>query len=267
MKKTLYISIFFIFNIWNISYSQDSEKQKKYIEKDTSFISELKKAYDVSCEDFFEKLEIPYRKRENLGFGYQIIDSGKGLGSISFDYQILFLNDEILAYNISTEINENKSDRIKKLYKDKLSGIFEVDENYKVSPLSSDMNKIYISLNPKKEFLDNTVNELMNPFFSRTYGTMCGEAMRTLDNRKLFDQFICEENCEYLLYSMNPATRIMSIEFYYSNLNKFNKAQQKIINLRIEELKNEPLIMEICSGCIYSGKSSNKIISELANSR
>ncbi|WP_282122680.1 hypothetical protein [Algibacter mikhailovii] len=267
MRKTLCISTFLVFSIWNTAYSQITEKQKKYIQKDTSFIKELSKSYNISCIEFFEKLDIPYRKRENLGFGYYMIHSGKGLGSISFDYQILFFNDEIIAYNISTEISNKKSDRIKKLYKEELSQIFEVNDNYEVSPISSNMDEIYKPLNQKKPMPNNFHKELMNPFFSRTYGTMCGERMTLLKNRKLLEEIISKNNCEYLLYSLNPATRIMAVEFYYSNQTNFNKNQKKTIELRIQELIKESLIIETCSECIYRTKSSDKIILELANSR
>ena len=267
MKKIQYILLFLVLFIAFNSYSQSSEKEKRYIQKDTSYISELIASYNISCSDFFEKLEIPYSKCEDIGFGYQITDSGKGLGSISFQYQILYFNNEVIAYNIETEIGEDKPERIKKIYKEKLSKLFNVEEDYMVNPINSNIDKFHKALIGTEKINDENFKELMNPLFSRTYGTFCGEGSTILKNRKLFDKNISVSNCEYLLYSMNPATRIMAIEFYYSNKPKFNKNQQKKINSRIALLKKEPLIIETCSGCILSGKSSIKIIEELKNSR
>lgn len=89
MKKIIYISIFLILGVCNSSYSQKTEVEKYYVRIDTAFISRLTTAYNTSTEKLLSVLEVSNENRENLGFGYQLKDSGKGIGSISFNYQIL----------------------------------------------------------------------------------------------------------------------------------------------------------------------------------
>jgi len=240
--------------------------EKYYVRVDTSFVTELKKAYETSTEELIKTLEVKNDGREDLGFGYQLKQSGKGLGSMTISYQILYYKNEIVSYRVTTRI-PNNSKRLKKLYKEKLSMLFKVNDDYKVEPIYFGIDNAYEPLAGIEKRNNDILNETMSPFSSITFGTYCGESMTLMNNRKLFDKIITSDNCEYLLYSKNPATRLMAVEFYYCNLTKFSDVQKKSIDSRIEEFKRKPMLTSTCSGCIISGQLTNKIITELKNCR
>ncbi|AEH02709.1 hypothetical protein Lacal_2871 [Lacinutrix sp. 5H-3-7-4] len=240
--------------------------EKYYVRVDTAFVTELKKAYETSTEELMKTLEVKNERRENLGFGYQLKQSGKGLGSMTVNYQILYYKNEIVSYQLTTRI-PNKSKRLKKLYKEKLSTLFKVNDDYKVEPIYFGIDNSTEPLTGIEKRNNNNLNEIMSPFIGITFGDYCGYGMSLMNNRKVFDGLIKSENCEYLLYSKNPATRLMAIEFYYCNLTEFGDAQKKSIETRIEELKTKPMLTETCSGCIVGGNRTEKIITELKNCR
>ncbi len=266
LKKPLHISIILIFGIFHFSFSQKTEVEKYYIRVDTSFVSKLKKAYQTSTEELIKVLEVKNEKRENLGFGYQLKVSGKGLGSISIDYQILYFKNEIVSYKLSTHI-PNKAKRLKKLYKERLSEIFEVTGDYKVKPIYFGLEKANEPLTGIDKMTENNLNGIMNPFIGTFYGNYCGSGMHLMNNRKVFDEIIDIENCEYLIYSKNPATRLMAVEFYYCNLSQFRDEQKKSIELRIKELKRKPMLTRTCHGSFAGGELTEKIITRLKNCR
>ena len=241
--------------------------EKYYVRVDTLFISQLTEAYNTSTEELLKTLEVKNDRRENLGFGYQLKESGKGIGSISFDYKILYYKNEIIAYELSTYIKDNKSRRLKKLYKERLSAMFKVNDDYKVQPIYFGLDKANEPLDGIEKQTKNKLNDLINPFAGIIFGNRCGSGMSVLNNRKLFDEIIKTENCEYLLYSVNPATRLMAAEFYYCNLTEFNENQKTLIDLRIEDLKKHPMLTRTCYGCTVGGELTEKIIAELKNCR
>ncbi|MDG5493244.1 hypothetical protein [Psychroserpens sp. SPM9] len=262
-----FILIIIVLGICNISFSQKTEVEKYYVRVDTLFISQLTEAYKKSTEELLKTLEVKNDRRENLGFGYQLKESGKGVGSISFNYKILYYKNEVIAYELSTYIKANKSRKLKKLYKERLSTMFEVNDDYKVEPIYFGLDKANEPLDGIEKRTENKSTDLINPFAGIIFGNRCGYGMSVLNNRKLFDEIIKNENCEYLLYSINPATRLMAVEFYYCNLTNFSENQKKSIELRIEELKKVPLLTRNCYGCIVGSELTEKTITELKNCR
>ncbi|CAL2076308.1 conserved hypothetical protein [Tenacibaculum sp. 190524A05c] len=266
LKKAFYISILLTLGFWNFSFSQKTEVEKYYVRVDTAFVTELKKAYEISTAELMKTLEVKNEGRENLGFGYQLKQSGKGLGSMTINYQILYYKNEIVSYELTTRI-PNKSKKLKKLYKEKLSTLFKINYDFKVEPIYFGIDNSTEPLTGIEKWNNDNLNEIMSPFSSIIFGTYCGESMTLMNNRKLFDQIIESGNCEYLLYSKNPATRLMAVEFYYCNLNEFSDSQKKSIETRIAELNRKPMLTRTCSGCIIGGELTEKIINELKNCR
>jgi len=266
LKTRNFILIILIFGIWNISFSQKTEVEKYYVRVDTTFISELKLAYETSTEELMKTLEVKNDRREDLGFGYQLKQSGKGLGSLSIDYQILYYKNEIVSYQLTTRI-PNKLKRLKKLYKEKLSTLFKVNDDYKVEPIYFGIDNANEPLSGIEKKTDENLNKVMNPFSGIIFGSHCGYGMTELKTRELINKIIKTENCEYLLYSKNPATRLMAVEFYYCNLTEFSDGQKNSFESRIVELQKNPVMTRTCSGCLIGGELTEKIITELKNCR
>lgn len=240
--------------------------EKYYVRVDTAFVTELKKAYETSTEELMKTLEVNNERTDNLGFGYLLKQSGKGLGSMTIHYQILYYKNKIVSYKLTTRI-PNKSKRLKKLYKEKLSTLFKVNDDFKVEPIYFGIDNSTEPLTGIEKWNNNNLNEIMSPFSGIIYGDYCGSRPSKLNNRILFDETIKIENCEYLLYSKNPATRLMAVEFYYCNLTKFTNEQKESIDLRIEELKTKPMLTRNCYGSIVGGELTEKIITEIKNCR
>lgn len=264
--KTRNFIIILAFGIWNISFSQKTEVEKYYVRVDTSFIPILKKAYETSTEELFKTLEVKNDGREDLGFGYQLKSSGKGLGSTSISYQILYYNNEIVSYKLTTRI-PNKSRKLKTLYREKFSSLFKIDNDNNVQPIYFGIHKANEPLDGINKKAENNLDQIMNPFIGIIYGDYCGMGMSLLENRKMFEKIVQAENCEYLLYSKNPATRLMAVEFYYCNLTEFSENQKNSIDLRIVELKNVPLLTRNCYGCNVGSELTEKTITHLKNCR
>ena len=250
--------------IWNDSFSQNTEVEKYYVRIDTSFVTKLKKAHITSTEELIKTLEVKNDKRENLGFGYELKQNGKGLGSITINYQILYYKNEIISYQLSTYI-PNKSKKLKKIYKEKISELFKVNDDYKVQPIYFEVDKAIEPLSGIDNKINVKLDEIMSPFSSIFYGTYCGEDTRLMKNRQLFNKIIASDNCEYLLYSKNPATRLMAIEFYYCNLNEFSEVQKKSVEARIEEIKKRPYITKLCPETFRNSDKTENIIIRLKN--
>lgn len=241
--------------------------EKYYVRVDTLFITQLTEAYNTSTEELLKTLEVKNDRRENLGFGYQLKKSGKGVGGISFDYKILYYKNKVVAYELSTFIKPDKSRRLKKLYRKRLSALFQVNKDFKVEPIYFRTDNADTPLNGIEKKTGNKIGEIMSPFAGIIFGYRCGNGLSILKNRELFDEVIKLENCEYLLQSKNPATRLMAVEFYYCNLAEFNENQKKSIDLRIEELKKVPLLTRNCYGSTVGSELTEKTITELKNCR
>lgn len=256
--------MFFIFFwIWKISYSQSTEVEKYYVRVDTLFITQLTEALNNSTQELFKALQVKNENRENLGFGYQLTEGGKGVGSTTFNYKILYFNNDVIAYQISTYIKDKKPKRLKNLYKERLSKIFQIDDQYNVEPIFFGIENTSEPLDGIKKSTEEKLDKIMNPFAGTIFGNRCGYNMNILNNRKLFDEVIEIDNCEYLMHSINPATRLMAIEFYYFNQSQFSQNQQNLIDLQIEKLEKTPLITKECYGCSVGGELTKKLISEI----
>ena len=76
----------------HIKVSNDDDTQfTKISKKDINDLLSMKSNKKPVMEELLKILEVKNEKRENLGFDYQLKDSGKGIGSISFYYKILYV--------------------------------------------------------------------------------------------------------------------------------------------------------------------------------
>lgn len=263
MKKSLILLILIL--AFSYSYSQKSELVKEWIMMDTLFISQVTKAYNTSTDKLLEVLDVTNERRDDLGFDYQLKEASNGKGYMSFWYKVLYFKNKVVAYELTANI-PNKSKKVKKLYKEKLSKLFEISNDFKVKPL------IFGSKNASESLIQdiNTPKEIelaMNPFTGIIYGNHCGYAGSLLSNREVFDKIINSFNCKILMYSKNPATRIMAIEYFYCNLSKFNTNQIDELEKRISEIKKYSPLTKTCGGCIIGRDKTENIVKKLKNCR
>ncbi|WP_232829266.1 hypothetical protein [Aureibaculum luteum] len=262
MKKILILTTIIVIHL--NSFSQRTELVKEWVMMDTLFISQVSDAYKISTSELFKTLEVNNNRIKDLGFGYILKSGSNGKGYMSFDYKILSYKNEVVAYELSSTI-PNRKKKIRKLYKEKLSEIFEIDDKDKVKPIEFGFENATSSMDELKVQLDTTLNKIMNPFIGIVFGNRCGYGMSVLKNREIFDEIINPINCEYLLFSKNPATRIMAIEYFYCHLSDFNSVQKSEIETRIEEIKKYSTRISTCGGCIVGQEKTTELISRIKN--
>ncbi|GAA4282463.1 hypothetical protein GCM10022260_28860 [Gaetbulibacter aestuarii] len=231
--------------------------------KDTLFISQLSKSYKNSTEELVKTLETGSEKVTDLGFNYKLMEGGHGKGYITFWYQVLFYFDDIISVELILKKIPEKGEKFKNLYKDKLSLLFEVDDDYTIQPLEIGSENLFCPLGEINPLSNDILNFSMSPFSGITYGAYCGEGSQLLKNRAYFDAVVTTDNCEYLMHSINPATRMMAIEYYYFNLKNFEKVDVERINNWINKLVYQPVSTSTCSGCIVGDNNTKKLIENL----
>ncbi|WP_299161188.1 hypothetical protein [uncultured Tenacibaculum sp.] len=263
MKKIKTILVLILILTFNYSFSQKSKVVKEWIMKDTLFISQVTKAYNTSTKKLFEVLEVDDDELEKLGYDYFLNTNGNGKGYISFHYKILYLKNEIVAYELVADIPDELK-KTRELYKEKLSKLFDVNNNFEVKPIKVGIKKTFQSLNPKTN-APKEIRKIMSPFIGVTYGGHCGFAGRLLSNRELFNKVIKPSNCQILLYSINPATRIMAIEYFYCNRSSFNSKQIIEIEKRVKEIERQVPFTRTCSGCLFGEDLTKEIVKKLKN--
>jgi hypothetical protein len=264
MKKTLTLLTFIL--VFNYSFSQKTELVKEWIMMDTLFISQVTKAHNISTDKLLEVLDVTNENRDNLGFNYELKEASNGKGYMSFWYKILYYKNQVIAYELTAGI-PNKSKKVKNLYKEKLSHLFEISDDFKITPLTFGKKRasepiIIQDLKSTKE-----LEIAMNPFTGVIYGNYCGYGSSLLTNREAFDKIINPSNCEFLMYSKNPATRIMAVEYFYCNISDFNSIKINEIEKRIEEIKKYSPLTKTCGGCIIGRDRTKNIINKLKNCR
>ncbi len=261
MKKIKTIVVLILILTFNYSFSQKTKIIKEWVMKDTLFISQVTKAYNTSTKKLFEVLEVDDDELEKLGYDYYLRTGSNGKGYISFEYKILYFKNKIIAYELLVNI-PSESRKTKNLYKEKLSKLFDINDNFKVKPIKLGIEKAFKSLKSKMD-IPIEIEKIMSPFVGITYGGYCGFAGRLLPNREIFNKVINASNCQFLLYSINPASRIMAVEYFYCNRSSFNSAQIIEIEKRIIEIEKQVPLTRTCSGCIYGKDLTKEIVKKL----
>lgn len=264
-SSTKLTAILFIL-IFSLSFSIRSEDiHEDWVQKDVVFINQVKEAYKKGPEAL-SKIYISHAEITDLGFGYTLYSGCMGKGYVSTCYEFVKqainpyqnnISEKVVAYRLQQRMpkHEKLTERYIELYK----GLFEVVDNrvlpklynyqYMVEPLAGNITDIETS----KDF-----DYLMTPFSGTTYGYSGGYANSLLENRRIYEKLnvaMTEAHYERLLYSKNPATRLMAVEYFYSK----NDVPGRIIN-RIEVVFDEVPNIDTLSGCLGSKESSRELV-------
>lgn len=205
--------------------------------------------------DNLDKLNQENSKNDDLGFGYSVIE--KGFGFINTSLRINFLIDEnqkiissMYELFFSSEPNSIPQNLLDSL---QLRGFF-LYRNGEIKKYRNFQHSVRFISNEIRYENVPSLDSLISPWSGYTYGSHCGFGGIELENRKRFKQLgnLRDETIRLLLNSINPATRLMAVEYLCNNLfiqDKSNYIQEVLKSIQ------EPKLVTTCSGCIYSSDS------------
>tara|TARA_R110002051_G_scaffold323597_1_gene417753 strand:+ start:1929 stop:2795 length:867 start_codon:yes stop_codon:yes gene_type:complete len=236
---------------------------ENWAKKDLPFLLELEQILKNDESDVLGILKIDENDvRIKLGFGYEQIEGTMGKGYAGIYYNLILKEEKVISYEITPNFPRNKllTERYLKLF----SRIFKIDDNtiynryYNIENMEKPLKNINsnVSLNENLRFL-------MTPFAGTRYGFSGGFGGGIFTNRTIFleeSKNITPEVCHILMNSINPATRLMAIEFYMKN--KSNFENQGLINNWIETVYSELPTIGTMEGCFGIDRNSRNLVEE-----
>jgi hypothetical protein len=199
-------------------------KDKKLIRN----IVHLDRNNPQAVEEYFrtQKIQKCDTTKESLGFGWTMWTPGIGGGYIGISATFFYYQDSIVSYTINPGMPDEKGlvKKYKTWYQDSFS--FESDN---ILPFSYNLDKI---LRPLKEYngiltpqtVPRKLLEYMTPQSGTMYGYAGGNGGNLLQNRKAFIEIkdsLTNDQIIFLMYSINPASRLTAIEYYWKHKDNF----------------------------------------------
>ena len=243
------------------------EIREDWIKNDSVFINILKDAYlsnPTSIEKHLEPWEI---KRENLGYGYSMIEHSVGKGYISIFYTLIYKDKKLVSFKLTPQMPNDS--RLYSRYLSFYEGLF-VNDNCQTKSLFYGYKFASATINnsDKRFEISEKFEFFMTPYSGIIYGDAGGIASEPLENRELFNSLKCSLNDVLLIHilkSINPATRLYAAEMYLTQKDSFK--EKKIIEELIEmNFKELPEIITM-SGCIQYSDDARKVLKEMIEIR
>lgn len=239
---------------------------ENWAKEDLPFLLELEQILKNDESDILGILKIDKNDaRTKLGFGYEQIESSMGKGYAGIYYNLILKEEKVISYEFTPNFPRNKllTERYLKLF----SGIFKIDDTtihnryYNIE----NMEKPLKNINPNI-LLNENLKFLMTPFSGTRYGYSGGYSGGLFNNRSIFlEEYknITPEVCQILMYSKNPGTRLMAIEYFMENKSDFKNPN--LINNWIDKVFTELPTIETLEGCFVMRRDSKELVSEYVN--
>jgi len=250
-------------------YSSESDSNpinENWVKEDSLFLSELRGVLKNDKTNIIGILKINEKdKRTKLGFGYEHIQSSMGKGYAGIYYTLILKEGQIISYEFIPDFPSNKD--LKERYLKLFSGIFKIDNNtihnryYNIEKVENTLQNINSNI-----LLNENLKFLMTPFPGIRYGYYGGYGGSIFVNRDIFLNEIKNMNpdiCKTLMYSKNPSTRLMAIEYYMKNKSDFESPD--LLNNWIDKVYLELPTIETLEGCFVTKRDSKELVSEYVN--
>jgi len=217
-------------------------------------IVQLDRNNPQAVEEYFrtQKIQKCDTAKENLGFGWTMWTPGIGGGYIGISATFIYYHDSIISYIINPEMPDEKGliKRYKNWYKNSFS--FELG---KIQPFSYNLDSI---LRPLKEYngtltsktVPRKIVQYMTPNSGTMYGYAGGYPGDLLKNRRRFFEIrdsLTNDQVIFLMYSINPASRLTAIEYFLRHKDSFTN--QQALEAWIEKNFTETPKVETLFGC------------------
>lgn len=222
-------------------------KDKKLIKG----ITQLNRTNPQGVEQYFiQKCDTT---KEKLGFGWTMWTPQIGGGYIGISATFIYYLDSIVSYTIKPRMPEEKG--LIKKYKNWYQDSFTF-ESGRILPFIYNSDNI---LQPLKEYngkvtpqtVPRKVLEYMTPNSGTMYGYVGGYGGKLIQNRKAFIEIkdsLTNDQVIFLMYSINPASRLTAIEYYLKHKDSFTN--QQTLDEWIEKNFTEMPKIETLFGCI-----------------
>jgi len=225
-------------------------------------VSGLDKSNPQKVVDFFARIT-NYSTRDTLGFGWTHVNTAKGAGYISVGLDYYIYNNKIVSYTLSSKIAyradlASKYDSLLHVAMPLDSGSFayyKFRENRILTPLAE------FAGGGHKKTIPLQMLRYMSPLSGTLYGYAGGLPIGTTQNRAMFNEIIKKlspEQIMTMMYSINPASRLSAIEYYYRHPELFKN--RAAIEGWIKKVYVQTATVESISGCIvYRDKPENLV--------
>ncbi len=243
-----------------------------------TLLNGLNRQAPKEVEQFFsggQKIE-----KENLGFGWTEAYLGRTAGYIRISAAFYYYNDSIVTYKIQPDLPFDSS--LQKMYLAWYAPLYTSVDTIRYQ-FGNSMQVIFTMtpfifngtgiLHPLKECDDSTkaqelsskILECMSPESGIQYGFGGGLPFTVFSNRKVFEEIknkLSKKEIVALLYSINPASRLMAVEYCIQKNDSLLK--DPIIAKWVEKLYREVPQVQTMSGCIVEMKDSKKLVERYA---
>jgi hypothetical protein len=201
----------------------------------------------------------------NLGYGYWLKSMTYGFEKFSLNIEVL-LNDTGLVYSQKMTMVLPYLTRFSQEYEQflKQKGFKPVNESAWGKYIDYEESVLLID-GKQCQKKDSLIRWQISPFSGVTYGNYGGIGNKMLESRSNFNRLSIEainDDLEILMKSINPATRLMAVEYF---LNNFERFRDDDLLLKAHEAVREPLFIGTIEGCIESYDSSIVLLRKYSN--
>jgi hypothetical protein len=228
-------------------------------------VVQLDRKNPQAVEQYFrtQKIQRCDTAKENLGFGWSMWTPGIGGGYIGISATFFYYHDSIVSYTINPRMPDEKGliKKYKTLYQDSFS--FESD---KILPFIYNSDNILRQLKEYNGILTpqtvpRKILEYMTPNSGTMYGYAGGYGGHLLQNRKAFIEIkdsLTNDQVIFLMYSINPASRLTAIEYYLKYKNSFSNQQtlDEWIEINFKEIPT----VQTLFGCIGQSYDTRALV-------
>jgi hypothetical protein len=228
-------------------------------------IVKLDKNCPQSIEQYFIKQKCK-TKKDNLGFGWTMWTTGIGGGYISISAKFYYYHDSIVSFTLIPALPTEQGliEKYKKWY----GSYFTYDSN-NILPYDFNENQI---LRPLAEYngtltphtIPCKILQYMSPKSGTEYAINGNYGAKIPENRKEFAEIkdsLSNDQIVLLMYSINPASRFMAIEYYFKSREQFSDTTT--INKWVEKNFTEIPKVEVLMSCTYSYLWDTKTLIEM----
>jgi hypothetical protein len=215
-----------------------------------SAVTNLDKNNPKEIEQYFKTQRIQKcdTTKENLGFGWTMWTPGIGGGYISISAKFFYYNDTLVSYSLTPQLPEERG--LQKRYK-KWHGDFFAYSSSEIQIFSFDQSPILQPLIQYAGTLKNIPEKIVN-YMTPNSGTMYGYAGggTIMQNRKAFLEIkdsLTKDQVILLMYSINPASRLTAIEYYWKHKDSFGNSEA--IDKWIDQIFKQMPTVKSMSGC------------------
>jgi len=200
-------------------------------------------------ERYFRR-KMPAVVKTNLGFGWTLWDASTAGWRVSIAARFYYYHDTLVSYALDTRLPEEKA--LQARYRKWGEHYFSYTDSGKQSLAFNEM----ALLKPLPEYTGTSVNispavlHYMSPGSDIAYGYRGSIAL--FPNRQSFNRIkdsLTNADLMLMLYSINPASRLTTIEYCISHKSRFNEQQWQALTPWIDSVVKEIPEVKTVYGC------------------